>query len=136
MARVFQSNVVPGLAAVVRTIDAVAEGDVAANAGFAGADINYIGIGVRDGDAADRGGGLLIEERVPGNTAVGGFPNATGDGAKIVRVRLARDSRYGKGPATTEWADQAPFHSAVDLGINRIGNRRMVDGLGGRRAIS
>src|SRR5438309_469255 len=50
VARVFQSNVVPGLAAVVRTIDAVAEGDVAANAGFAGADINYIGIGVRDGD--------------------------------------------------------------------------------------
>jgi len=62
VARVLQSNVVPSLAAVVRTIDAIAEGDVAANAGFTGADINYIGIGVGDRDAADRGGGLFIEE--------------------------------------------------------------------------
>jgi len=37
VARVLQSNVVPSLAAVVRTIDAIAEGDVAANAGFTGA---------------------------------------------------------------------------------------------------
>src|SRR5258708_25292454 len=112
VARVFQANVVPGFAAVVRTIDAIAEGDVAANAGFAGADVNHIGIGVRDRDAADRGGGLLIEERIPGNTAVGGFPNAAGDGAKIVRVRLARDSGYAKGPSTSECADEAPLHSA------------------------
>jgi len=95
VARVFQSNVVPGLTAVVRTIDAIAEGDVAANAGFACADINYIGIGVGDRDAADGGSGLLIEEGIPGNTAVSGFPNAAGHGAKIVRVRLAGNTSHG-----------------------------------------
>src|SRR5437016_1782960 len=135
VARVFQPNVVPGLAAVVRTIDAIAERDVAANAGFAGTDINYIGIGIRDGDAADRGGGLLVEEGIPGNAAVRGFPNAASNGTKIVSVRLAHDSSYGKGPATAEWPDEAPFHSAVGLGINGTSDRRMVDGLGGRGAI-
>src|SRR6267378_2743618 len=123
VARVLQSNVIPGLAAVVRTIDASAEGDVAANAGFAGADINYIGTGVGDRDAADGGGGLLIEEGIPGNAAVRSLPNAAGGGAKIVSVRLAWNTSYGKGPATTEWADEAPFHSAVDLRIDRAGAR-------------
>src|ERR1700720_181384 len=97
VAGVLQADVVPGLTAVIRTIDAVAEGDVAANAGFAGADINYIGIGVGDRDAADGGSGLLIEEGIPRNAAVHGFPNAAGGSAKIVSVRLARDSSYGKG---------------------------------------
>ncbi len=123
VARVLQSNVVPSLAAVVRTIDAIAEGDVAANAGFTGADINYIGIGVGDRDAADRGGGLFIEEGIPGNAAVHGFPNAAGGGAKIVSVQLAWNTSYGKGPAATEGADQAPFHSAVGLGVDGIGAR-------------
>src|SRR6266581_1568385 len=58
VARVFQPNVVPGLAGVVRTVNTITEGDVATNAGFARADINDIGIGVRDRDAADGGGGL------------------------------------------------------------------------------
>src|ERR1700732_4974932 len=133
VAGVLQADVVPGLTAVVRTIDAIAEGDVTANAGFASANINYIGIGVGDGDATDGGSGLLIEERVPGNASVGGFPNAAGDGAKIVRVWLAWDAAHAQSPAATERADEAPFHSAVGLGIKRIGGRRMVGGLGGRR---
>src|SRR6266699_6138027 len=102
VARVSQPNVVPGLAAVVRTVNAIAEGDVATNAGFARADINYIGIGVRDRDAADGGGGLLVEERIPGNAAVGGLPNAASDGAKIVGIRLARHSGYGENAAAAE----------------------------------
>ena len=134
VASVFQSHVVPGLAAVVRTIDAIAEGDVAANAGFAGPDVDYIGIGVGDRDAADGRGGLLVEEWIPGNTAVRGFPDAAGYGSKIVGVRLAQDSSHGKGPATAEWADEAPFHPSVGLGVDGTRDRRMVDGLSGRRA--
>ena len=95
VARVLQANVVPGLAAVVRTVDAVTEGDVAANAGFACADINDVGIGFRDRDAADGGGGLLVEKRIPGNAAVRGFPNAAGNRAKIVSVRLAWNTSHG-----------------------------------------
>src|SRR5260370_9278169 len=101
---------------------------------MAGADVNDTRTGVGDRDAANGGGGLLIEERIPGNATVRGFPNAAGDSAKIVSVWLARDSSHGQGPAATEWADEAPFHSAVGFGVNRIGDRRVVYGLGHRRA--
>ena len=120
--RVFQTDVSPGFAGVVRTIDAIAEGDVAANAGFAAASINHVGIGIGDGDAADRGGGgLLIEERIPGIAAVGGFPDAAGDRAEIVGVRLAGHTRNGQGAAAAERADEAPLHSAIGFGIDGVG---------------
>src|SRR5438477_1754373 len=93
--RVFQADIVPGFAAVVRTVDAVAKGNVAANTSFAGADIDDVGIGFRNRDAADGGSGLLVEKRIPGNAAVSGFPNAAGNRAEIIRVRLARHSDYG-----------------------------------------
>ena len=118
VARVLQANVVPGLAAVVRTVDAVTEGDVAANAGFACADINDVGIGFRDRDAADGGGGLLVEKRIPGNATVSGLPNAAGYGAKIVGVGLARDSGDGEDATAAERADEAPFHAAISLRID------------------
>src|SRR6266700_2455203 len=133
--RVFQAEVVPGLAAVVGTINTIAEGNVAANAGFAGTDINYVGIGVRDGDAADGGSGLLIEEGIPGNAAIRGSPNAAGDGAKIVSIRLAGHARDSEGAATAAGADEAPFHAAVGLGVDGSGGRRAVHCLGDRRAV-
>src|SRR5207244_13642553 len=46
VAGVFQSNVVPSLAAVVRTIDAIAKGDVAGNAGLSGGALGYVVLGV------------------------------------------------------------------------------------------
>src|SRR5437016_13091716 len=125
--RVFQADLVPGFAAVVRTVNAVAEGNVAANASFAGADRDDVGIGFRNRDAADGGSGLLVEKRIPGNAAVSGFPNAAGNRAEIIRVRLARHSGYGKRTATTERADEAPFHSAVSLRVDLRGVLLGVD---------
>src|SRR5207245_2309219 len=46
-------DVLPVLAAVGRFVDAVADGDVAADVGLAGADVDDVGVGGRDGDAAD-----------------------------------------------------------------------------------
>ncbi len=70
---------------------------------------------------------MLVEERIPGEAAVGGFPDATADCAEIVGVGLAGDARDCDGTAATEWADEAPFHAAVRFGIDRIGDRRAVN---------
>src|SRR6266436_9876525 len=90
------------MASIVRTIDAITEGDVATYAGFARTDINYIGIGIRNRDAADGGGALLVEERIPGNAAIRGFPNAAGHRPKIISVRLAGNAGDGQHPSATE----------------------------------
>src|SRR5256884_440965 len=59
---VFQADVSPGLPGVGGFVDTVSERDVAADAGFAGADIDDVGIRIRHGDGADGRDGLLIEE--------------------------------------------------------------------------
>src|SRR5712664_4832056 len=69
---VLQSDIGPNLAGVIRTIDAVAEGDISADASFAGSRVNDVGIGIGDCDAANGRGGLLLEERVPRDAAVRG----------------------------------------------------------------
>ncbi len=122
VARVFEADVGPGLASVSGFVNAIAEGDVAADAGFAAADVYDVGIGVGNRDGANRrGGGLLIEERVPGDAAVGGFPDAAGDRAEVVGVRLAGDAGDGDGAAAAEGADEAPLHAAIRLGIDLRG---------------
>src|SRR2546421_7734936 len=65
----------PGLARVRRFVDALAHRDVTANPGFAGAGPDYIWIRWRDGQRADRGDGLTIEDRFPMHSAVSRFPN-------------------------------------------------------------
>src|SRR6059036_1518092 len=127
LTRVFQADIFPGFAAVVRTVNAVAEGNVAANASFAGADVNDIGIRFGDCDAADGGGGLLVEKRIPGNAAVRGFPNAAGNRAKIIGIRLARHTGHGKGAPAAKGPDEAPLHSAVSFRVNLRGVLLGVD---------
>src|SRR5437867_2420937 len=130
VAGVFQADVVPGFAAIVGTIDAITEGDVAADASFATAHVDDIRIRIGDGNGANRGGGLLLEERIPGVATVGGFPNAAGDSAKIESVRLARHTGDGQRASATEGTDEAPFHAAIGLGVNRIDRRGSVGGFG------
>src|SRR5207245_2254853 len=74
VARIFQADVGPRFAGVGGFINAVAERNVAADAGFAGADVNDIGIGIGNVNGADGRDGLLIEERIPTVAAVSGFP--------------------------------------------------------------
>src|SRR5260370_5174481 len=119
VASVFQSDVVPGFAAIVRTVDAVTERDIAANAGFAITDINYIRIGIGDGNSADGRGGLLLEEWIPVVARIGGFPDAAGDSAKIESVGLARDSGYSNDASSTEWVEKAPLHPTISPGVNK-----------------
>src|SRR5581483_8141692 len=110
VARVVEADVRPGLTGVHGFIHPVAEGDVAANAGFAGADVDDVGIGRRHGNAADGRDRLLIEERNPGDAGVGGFPDAAGDRAEIIRVGIAGNAGDREDATATEWSDETPFH--------------------------
>src|SRR5205814_8796082 len=65
--------------------------------GFAGSGINHVGISRRNGQGADRGNALLLEERLPGLAAIGGSPNAAINRAEKVSVGLADDAGHRQG---------------------------------------
>src|SRR6202166_939101 len=52
-AAIVQTNIFPGLACVQRFVDAVALGNIAAQTGLPGSNVNDVVIGIRDGKAAD-----------------------------------------------------------------------------------
>src|SRR5580692_11448382 len=74
------------------------------------------------------GRGLLVEERIPGDAAISGLPDAAGDRAKIISVRLAGYADDGQGAATTERTKQAPLHAGVGFWIDG-GSSGRVGGL-------
>ena len=110
---VLQADIGPGLPGVIRTIDAVAEGNVSADAGFAGSHVNDIGIGIGDRDAADGRGGLFFEKGIPGDATVRGLPDAAGDCAKVIGIGLARDTGDGQCAAAAKRTDQTPLHAGI-----------------------
>src|SRR6266404_2595433 len=118
---VLQSDIGPGFPGVIRTIDAVAEGDISADASFTGSRVNDVGIGIGDCDAANGRGGLLLEERVPRDAAVRRFPDAAGDGAKVIGIGLARNSGDRQDPPAAKGTDQAPLHAGVGFRIDGRG---------------
>src|SRR6266850_468037 len=118
---VLQSDIGPGLPSVIRTIDAVTERDISADASFAGSRVNDVRIGIRDRDAADGRGGLLFEKGIPGDAAVRSFPDAAGDGAKVIGIGLARDASDGQDPAAAKRTDQTPLHAGIGFRIDGRG---------------
>lgn len=108
-----QAGELPGLSGVRGFVHSVTGHDVAANAGFAGSDIDDVGVGRRDGDRAHgrRGFGKLVPERVPVESTVGCLPHASGNSAKVIRVILSGDTGDGEHAASAEGADQAILHA-------------------------
>src|SRR5205807_10258287 len=71
-----ETQVLPALAAVVGTVDAVAIADAALAVVLAGADPDDVRIlGIED-DGADRVGAFVVEDGRPGDAGVVGFPDA------------------------------------------------------------
>src|ERR1022692_2156249 len=110
MLSVFQPDMLPGLAAVGCFIDSVAVGDIAAQTGLAGSNINHTRIRFENGDRADGGDYALVGDRLPAYAAVGGAPDASRNAAEIIGVGTARNSSYGEHAAAAIWADVAPLH--------------------------
>ena len=104
-----KADELPGRSCIDGFVDAVAADDVAADAGFAGADVDDVRIGFGDGDGADGGRGVFcfVEDGLPVEAAVSGLPDSAGYCAEVVGVVLADDAGYGYYAASAEGADQA-----------------------------
>ena len=83
--RIGEAHVLPGLAGVDGFVHAVALHDVAAQFGFAHADVDHVGIGFGDRHGADRRAlQLTVGDRAPGQAAIGGLPQTAAGGAEVV----------------------------------------------------
>ena len=121
--RVFEADVRPGLSGVSGLVHAVAVGDVAADAGFAGANVDDVGVRRSDGDRADGHDGGLVRERRPRRAAVHGLPDAASDGAEVIRIRIACDAGHGKRAAAAEGSNLAPLHCFQRIFVERLRER-------------
>src|SRR5207249_11460578 len=63
-------DVLPGLPGVLGLVDAIAGGDVAADVGLAGTDVDHVGIGRRHDKGANGLHRLIVEDRPPVDPAV------------------------------------------------------------------
>ena len=123
-----QSHVLPGLAGVGRLVDAVAHHVAVANdPRLAGADPDDVGIGIGDGNGADRRDGLIVEDRHERLAAVGGLPHAAGRGAEIVGVGIAGHARDGRDSAGRRGPHVAELQRLRRARLLRTGQARRAE---------
>ena len=97
-----QPDVLPGLAAVVALVDAVAVADAALAVVLAGADPDDVRVLRVEGDAADGVRTLAVEDRRPGGAGVGRLPHAAGGHRDEVMGAVARVDREADDAAGRE----------------------------------
>ena len=102
-----EPGVGPGVAAVRGAVHPVAQRDIAADVGLAGARPDDLRVGGGDGEGADREHRLVVEDRGPADAAVPAAEDPSGGGAEVVGVRVARDAVDGGDPVPHR-ADVAP----------------------------
>jgi hypothetical protein len=117
----------PGPAAVEALVDTVPPADMPATDVLTGADPDDIGIRRIDGHRTDRIGGLVVEDRSPGDTGVFGFPDAPGAHRQIPGAAVPGADRDVGDPTTHQGRTDATQRETAD-GFG--GNCRAV--LGGR----
>src|ERR1700690_3255687 len=124
VARVLESDVMPGRAAVRRFINAVAEREAGTNVALAGSRINRLRIGGSHGERADGSHRLAIENRRPHRSRIGRLPDSAIDRAEVKGGRIARHARDSHRASTAEGANQAPFEPVHQLRWNTLGDCR------------
>src|SRR5260370_32094110 len=88
MTRVTQAHIGPGLARLRGLVDPIAIRDIAADARFAAACVDYVGIRIGNGHRPDRGHALLFEQWIPRVAAARPFPNAASHRPEVTHVWL------------------------------------------------
>ena len=86
-------DMLPGFASVGGFEAAHPGGGITPDVGFAGADINHIGVGWRHGDGTDGRDWLIIKNRLETDTAITRFPNSPRRGGRIVGEGVPWHSR-------------------------------------------
>ncbi len=147
--RISQADELPRGAGVGGFKHTVAANDVATDTSLASADVDDVGIRFGNCDGPDGGRRVahLVEDRLPVQAAIGGFPDASGDSAEIISVGLAHNSSDRNHPASAIRPNQSILHSlegalgffVVLLGVSSwfAGGRRPLRcrlGLGGLRS--
>ena len=83
----FKSDMLPTAPGIGRFVDAVADGDINADGGFAAAGVDDVGVGRRHFQRADgRGREIAIADVFPVLAGIGGLPDAAADAAEIEGV--------------------------------------------------
>ena len=82
-----QTQIGPSLACIGRLEHPAAPGHIAAHVGFAGADIEDVGIAARHRDGADGRGFLGVEYGLPGCAGIDGLPDPACGCAKVENIR-------------------------------------------------
>ncbi len=116
-----QSHLLPGLSTVGALVDTIAPADVAAADVLTGADPDHIRIRGVDGHAAHRVGGLVVEDRRPGDSRVVRLPDTAGA------------DRYVPGAAIA-WADCDVGNSTAHQGRTDAAQREALQSRGGETA--
>src|SRR5258708_2221962 len=111
----------PGLTSVSGLVDAVAMRDIAANGRLAHADVDHVGVGGRDGDAADGGASeVAVGDVLPEEPSVHGLPDAATGGAEVERVIVAGVARDGNNATAAIGADTAPLQRGEHVGVDAM----------------
>src|SRR4051812_19581609 len=113
----------PGLPCIGRFVDAVASGQVGPLQAFAAADVNDVWVGGRNGNRANRAGGLIVKNRLPGSSRVGCLPHAAINGAHVEDIRLLRYATTRAATPATRGPNHPPAHFAVQVGIELLCGR-------------
>lgn len=99
---VAQTNVLPGLARVGRLVHAVADGEVRLLEALAAADVEDARVGCRDGESADSGGRLIVEQRLRDAGVVAALPGGVVVDAEGEGVGLTWHVCGGVGPVAAK----------------------------------
>ena len=125
--RVVKADVLPRGPGVGGPVDAVAVGDVAADARLAGAGVHDRWVCVGDSDRADGGG---AEEAVghvaPVRSAVGGLPDAARAGPEVEGLPLLRVARHCHDAPPSVWPDRPPSQRPKMLGAQSDAQRGLL----------
>src|SRR5262245_19118841 len=110
MARVIQPQMRPAFPCIGRLIEAIAVGNVAANAAFTHTDVDDVGVTVGDSHCADRRGVQIgIRDILPVGAGVGGFPDTAGAGTEVRYRGIYWITGHGHDAPAAVWTDTAPF---------------------------
>ncbi len=127
-----QADILEGLAGVGGLVDPGAERRALAVVGLPGADIQDVGIRLRQGEGADRRHRLLVEERRPGRAVVDGLPQAAGRVGDVHHRRVGFiDGDVVDASAHHRRADRAPDEALEHWVVRLVDRAQRRDRLGG-----
>ena len=121
----FEPQKFPAIAAINAFINSIPNANAVAGIALAGSDPNDAGIGLKNRYRANRRGGLIVKNRLPGDSAIGGFPDAASRCANINDIRIGNHGfDVANSAAHASGTDAASFHARkkvmIELGKNRV----------------